>query len=36
VLCDVPDGATAVGIPARIITAAPENDMQVILKGRTA
>jgi serine O-acetyltransferase len=36
VLCDVPDGATAVGIPARIITAAPENDMPVILKGRTA
>jgi serine O-acetyltransferase len=33
VLCDVPDGATAVGIPARIIEAAPDNEMPVILKG---
>lgn len=36
VLCDVPDGATAVGIPARIIAAAPAQDTPVILKGRTA
>lgn len=33
VLCDVPDGATAVGIPARIIEAAADTDMPVILKG---
>ena len=36
VLCDVPDGATAVGIPARIIAGAPAQDTPVILKGRTA
>lgn len=33
VLCDVPDGATAVGIPARIIMPAADADTPVILKG---
>lgn len=36
VLCDVPDGATAVGIPARIIPLAEEGDVPLILKGRSA
>ncbi|HWU82028.1 MAG TPA: serine acetyltransferase [Methylophilaceae bacterium] len=36
VLCDVPDGATAVGIPARVILPATGSDMPVILKGRSA
>lgn len=36
VLCDVPDGATAVGIPARIIPLSEETDVPLILKGRSA
>jgi serine O-acetyltransferase len=35
VLCDVPDGATAVGIPARIIMPVPENETPVLLKSRS-
>ncbi len=36
VLCDVPDGATAVGVPARIVTSAEEKEMPYILKTRSA
>jgi serine O-acetyltransferase len=35
VLCDVPDGATAVGNPARIIMPVPESETPILLKGRS-
>jgi len=35
VLCDVPDGATAVGIPARIICQSQDTEMPLILKSGT-
>jgi serine O-acetyltransferase len=35
VLDDVPDGATAVGVPARIIPPEPDNVVPILLKGRS-
>ena len=34
VLCDVPDGATAVGVPARIVHRQEENNMPSAMDGR--
>lgn len=36
VLCDVPDGATAVGVPARIIMPSGVTDLPLILRGESS
>ncbi|HEY8117841.1 MAG TPA: DapH/DapD/GlmU-related protein [Methylophilaceae bacterium] len=35
VLCDVPDGATAVGVPAKVMEKQQDDDMPILLKGIT-